>query len=210
MSSLSLRALVQKAVLGFAILTQAVAIPVEVGSDAHKGLVPLKYTRADGNEDSIWVHPSFTYGVPVDKRSSWHTYTGNDGRNEYCGESNPTVSWPDDAPYAGNCQAIRDAITDHDKVAVKGYWTVSSAEFSAAGKGLVTLASAGDCIFAIRLAGDHAPADAYFGANDARFFTDAALKQEKNEKVEAKGTTSCNTGTEGSFLDTEYAITRAK
>lgn len=129
MSSISLRALVQQAVLGLAVLTKVAAMPVEA-ANSHESLIPRMFTRADGTKATVWENPAITFRTFSDsvdtpslaKRLQYHTFTDGNGRNEYCGESNPHITTSDASPSSADCKAIADAYTDSKGSGVNGYW----------------------------------------------------------------------------------------
>lgn len=82
---------------------------------------------------------------------------------------------------------------------------IDAADFSNGPGGYVTLATSGSCKFSIRIADSGAAADAFFGANDVRFYINYALHSASNGKIEADAPVHCSTGGSGS-VSIEYHI----
>lgn len=214
----SLRLWAQQALISFAAMTHAATIPTTTTSPLHAGLVPREFTLADGTKSIIYenrairfVEASSAPPAPhLARRLSYHTYTPPNGRNDYCGESNPNLSFGPTAAQASDCLAIADAYTESINTGgVKAYWIATARDFANAPGGYLTLASHGTCKFPIKINEGQPLQTVYFGANDLRFYIRGAVQSAQNGKIEALGSVSCNNNTDGFFVSVEYKVTRS-
>lgn len=216
----SLRSWAQQALIGFAVMTHAATIPTTTRLDAHAGLVPREFTLADESKSTIYENLAIRFvkdsssSAPesphLARRLSYQKYTTPNGRNDYCGESNPNLSFGATAPLASDCLAIADAYTESIHTGgVKAYWVATANDFANAPGGYLTLASHGTCKFLIKINSGQPLQTVYFGANDLRFYIRGAAQNAQSGKVEALGSVSCNNNTDGGFVSVEYKVTRS-
>ncbi|KAK1755395.1 hypothetical protein QBC47DRAFT_460411 [Echria macrotheca] len=216
---LSLRLLAHQA-LGLAALTEALTLPIgtrTTTTNPYEGLTPREVTLRSGETVTIWENRALHFTetrsdssppTNLDRRLTYTTYTGTGGRNDYCGESDPTVTHPTGGALAADCNALRLAYTDPvTTIGVKGYWTVTAADFTGATGGWVTLAASGTCKFPIQYSGGGSPQTVYFGANDMQFYLGDALQGQTTGTILARGSVSCNNNTAGVLLGVGYQAT---
>ncbi|KAK3381812.1 hypothetical protein B0H63DRAFT_214044 [Podospora didyma] len=203
MVSFSPRALAYRAIVGLVALNLAQADPLDT-SVTTDGLVPRKFTLADGSTTTIYENPNvlFTRGAApaapqhrslISKRLSYSA-CGGAFSNDYCGEPNAVESYGSGTPLAADCSAIAQAYRN-----TCGYWTVTEVDGRAAGagdvpngaNGWVTLAQRGTCAFRVRLQ-TRPFQNLYFGTNDIQFYINTYVPHAKNGHIQAVSGVWCS------------------
>ena len=240
MPSLSLRLLAQQTLSGLTLVRAALAIvPRSPSSPDYTGLTPREFSLADGTVATIWENLALLVREPQPqpqplppplesqesqesnnqhkkkKRLQYITYARPiDGRNDYCGEWNPTPSSPPTGALVSDCRALATAYSRQTSLGEEGalgYWQAVAADFAGAPGGWLTLAAVGTCRFPIRIPFDPLQ-PVRFGAGDLRFYANsaaAAAPGGAGGRVEAEGGVSCNNGTAGFFVGVGIRVTAA-
>jgi hypothetical protein len=233
MPSLSLRLLAQQALLGLTLVRALAIDPRSPSSPDYTGLTPREFSLADGTVTTVWENLALFVREPQPqplpplesqesnnhhkkkKRLQYITYAQPiDGRNDYCGEWNPTPSSPPTGALVSDCRALATAYSRQTSLGEEGalgYWQAVAADFAGAPGGWLTLAAVGTCKFPIRIPFDPLQ-PVRFGAGDLRFYANSAAGSAPGGaggRVEAEGGVSCNNGTGGFFVGVGIRVTAA-
>ncbi|KAH8886199.1 hypothetical protein GQ53DRAFT_828203 [Thozetella sp. PMI_491] len=128
------------------------------------------------------------------------TFTSG-GRDDYCGEANPTFTYGDDTPVAADCAAISSAVA----AISPGFWTVDVSDFHPP-NGWATIASSGTCQFALQFQVPSQTQSMFFGTNDLRFYINSYVGNSQNGHIQAIAGVACNNNTGGVLLIVNWGM----
>lgn len=191
-----------RAILLLSLLAPALARPSTTPKSIHSrdSDIPKAASRA------VHVNAELEFSSPNPSSNliKRFTFTAG-GRNEYCGESNPTEDFGPGAPLQADCAALGQSAAS----ATPGFYTLHAADFDAA-TGWCTIATSGTCSFAVRFQRrEEADTEvAMIGTHDVTFYVQRYILDARDGRIGAVGTMACYNGTPGKMLLMEWGLIR--
>lgn len=185
------------AILLFSFLTTTMAMPSVPRPHFEQSLNTRDSVNI--NSDLVFSPVARTPSPRTSKRVSFTT----GGQVEYCGESDPTESFGEEAPLQADCDAIGRSAAE----GTPGFYTLRPEDFDPA-TGWCKIATKGTCSFAVRFQVASQRQTAWIGTQDVHFYIQRYVLDAKDGRIGAVGTMACYNGTPGKIIYLEWGLIR--